>query len=425
MAKKSKKSPKKEPEIKEIVKSEPNGTDIISKLVLLASLGVVLILLAGVVFPALYSVLGSEYSEESWHISTVDPWETGALAAPLIIINAIIFGIGAIVYKKNSQTILNLISKIQSFEVSKKITIIVVIILLIIYIASATPELATVEQWDDFKNVQKNAESWSIDDTKRFDIHIRHFLLSLSITLFDNIRVIPFLASISLLVLTFFITKKITGKRLPGIISMSVIMQSNIFLSYDTTATYTNFWITFYLLSLYLVYKRWQFSALSFLVSIPTKTLTFAFFPMSLFFIYRANVPRKQKIYTLISYGILIGIILVTISVLNVNLTFGQTDFLEKNFMPAFSSIASQLRLDGFVVVFLLPVIVGLFLSSKRGLLTADSISILISGSIMLLPLVVTFTSQTTQPYRLVPLIVFFAIGVGMLFSKIKTKSEL
>ena len=141
-------------------------------------------------------------------------------------------------------------------------------------------------------------------------------------------------------------------------------------------------------------------------------------------FIFRSNISRKQKIYTLISYGILIGILLVTISILNVDLGTNQINFLEKNFLPAFSSVASQLRLDGFVIVFLLPLIVGLFLVSKRGLLAADSISVLISGVIMVSPILVTFTSMTNQPYRLIPLIVFFAIGVGMLFSKIKTKNE-
>jgi len=416
LAKKTKKSI--DIEIKE------SKADIISKLVLFASLGVALSLLVGAVFPALYAVSSSELSELSWHSSAVDPWETGALAVPLITINAIIFGIGFLAYKK-SETILKLITKIQSFEVSKRVTIIAIIILLSIYIASAAPELAVQEQWNDFENVQKTAELWSLENTKRFDIHVRHFLLSLSITLFDNIRIIPFIASISLLVLTFFITKKITNKRLPGIISMIVLMQSNIFLTYDTTATYTNFWISFYLLSLYLVYKKWHFSALSFLVSIPTKTLIFVFFPMSLFFIFRASISRRQKMYTLISYSILIGIILGVISILNVNLTFGQIDFFGKNFLPSFSSLASQLRFDGFIAIFILPLIVGLFLVSKRGLLAADSISILISGSIMVLPLLVTFTSMTNQPYRLIPLIVFFAIGTGMLFSKIKTNSEL
>jgi hypothetical protein len=311
------------------------------------------------------------------------------------------------------------------FDVSKRITIIIVIILLSIYIASSAPELATNEaQWGDSKNVQETVENWGIDDLQRFDVHVRYFLLSLSVNLFDNMKIIPFLASISLLILTFFVTKKLTNKRFPGIISMVVLLQSNIFLSYDTTAIYTNFWIVFYLLSLYLVYKKWQFSALSFLVSIPTKILTLAFFPMSLFFIFRSNISRKQKIYTLISYGILIGILLVTISILNVDLGTNQINFLEKNFLPAFSSVASQLRLDGFVIVFLLPLIVGLFLVSKRGLLAADSISVLISGVIMVSPILVTFTSMTNQPYRLIPLIVFFAIGVGMLFSKIKTKNE-
>ena len=94
------------------------------------------------------------------------------------------------------------------FDVSKRITIIIVIILLSIYIASSAPELATNEaQWGDSKNVQETVENWGIDDLQRFDVHVRYFLLSLSVNLFDNMKIIPFLASISLLILTFFVRK--------------------------------------------------------------------------------------------------------------------------------------------------------------------------------------------------------------------------
>jgi len=40
---------------------------------------------------------------------------------------------------------------------------------------------------------------------------------------------------------------------------------------------------------------------------------------------------------------------------------------------------------------------------------------VLLSG-----PILAGMTDQTNQPYRFIPVIVFFAIGVGMLFPKIK-----
>jgi len=37
---------------------------------------------------------------------------------------------------------------------------------------------------------------------------------------------------------------------------------------------------------------------------------------------------------------------------------------------------------------------------------------------LLIAPLLTGFTDQTSQPYRFVPFVVFFAIGVGVLLSK-------
>jgi hypothetical protein len=67
----------------------------------------------------------------------------------------------------------------------------------------------------------------------------------------------------------------------------------------------------------------------------------------------------------------------------------------------------------------LLPVTVGLMFLSKNKLKHADSILILIFGTIIAGPILVTFTYHyEILPYRFIPLLVFFSIGVGMFFSK-------
>ena len=56
---------------------------------------------------------------------------------------------------------------------------------------------------------------------------------------------------------------------------------------------------------------------------------------------------------------------------------------------------------------------------SKNKLKHADSILILIFGTIIASPILVTFTYHyEILPYRFIPLLVFFSIGVGMFFSK-------
>jgi len=69
-------------------------------------------------------------------------------------------------------------------------------------------------------------------------------------------------------------------------------------------------------------------------------------------------------------------------------------------------------------LLFILPVIVGLFIASRNGFKDAESIMVMIGGILLTAPLLTGFTELTNLPYRFVPLIVFFAIGVGVLLSK-------
>ena len=64
--------------------------------------------------------------------------------------------------------------------------------------------------------------------------HVKYSLLIISEKIFGDYRVIAFFASIGLLITTYFITAEITKKRIPGILSMLLVLQSNTFLTYDT-----------------------------------------------------------------------------------------------------------------------------------------------------------------------------------------------
>ena len=92
--------------------------------------------------------------------------------------------------------------------------------------------------------------------------------------------------------------------------------------------------------------------------------------------------------------------------------------FADLAFWRGFTAFSYQLRYDGLVLTLVLPLVVGLYLVSRRGVRQADSIMIMIMGMLLAAPLLVSLTVSTIQPYRFVPLVVFFAIGVGTLFSK-------
>ena len=246
--------------------------------------------------------------------------------------------------------------------------------------------------------------------------HFKHTLLKISQIIFGNFYVIPYLSSIGLLIITYLFTSKITNNRIAGIISLVLVLQSNLFLTFDTSATYASFWIMLYLLSLYAMIKTWPLSPMFYLLALFTKLSVILYGPLSLFFILNSEITKQQKIIITISISL----------IFLVSLGYGSTqDFVKvdwewNDFWIGFTAFAFQLRLDGLIVVFLLPLTIGLFIKSKTNKYST-SILILIGGILLISPITSGFLNETNQPYRYLSLIVFFAVGVGLLFSRAKT----
>ena len=374
------------------------------------------------IFPAfIVTLVGTE--------SGVDPFLRGQWAIPIIITNFIILDFGVLYYTKKlperiQHAIKNSINFILDFEVSKKVTIVVIAVLLGSYIALTVDELGISEraQWPDFKAriepILKdfpNSEEGSIAIRILF---VNNFLSYSSQEIFDNVKVIPFIGSIALLVLTYFFTAKITNKRFAGIIAIIVILQSDLFRTYDTTATYSYFWAILYLFSLYLMCTKHHLSSVAYFLSIFSKPLTAAFFPMSMYFLYRTNLELKKKIQVFIPYVIIIALLSGMIFVAGVTLASKDIGFNMNEFWGGFNTISSHLRSDGLIVVFMIPLLFGLFMTSRRGIPHADSIQLLIAGTLLASPVLAAFTGFNVNPYRHVMLVVFFAVGIGMLLSK-------
>ena len=388
-----------------------------SWIVFLFSIGIVLISFISVMFPAL--ILSSDTVKiPGIEPVTPDPFETGIWFGGVIFTNGIIFGLALLHHKKKITSLSRLFGKIFSFEISKKVSLVIMALLIIIYTSYSAGELSIEENLGDYAGVEKRLDTWSIDTITSFQPHVRYFLLSSSMTLFDNYKVIPFIASIALLITTYLITKTITQKRFAGIVSTIILLQSSVFLTYDTTVSYTNFWILFYLISLYMAYRFWPLSPVAYLLSIPSKALTAAFLPMSIYFILRSSISKKQK---MITSGITFGIILTGGVAYAAGISTTQNTeegFDAKEFQMGFTSFAYQLRSDGLVMLFTIPLVVGLFIASRKGIKHGESMMVFISGMLLIAPILTGFTNQTNQPYRFVPLIVFFAMGVGVLLSK-------
>ena len=376
-----------------------------------------------VIFPALFGNLVLELETE------IDPLELGIWAIPVITANLVVFIFGFLYYKKVLpnfvRTALNFL---VNFDISPKITIIILVTILGIYIGFTVEELFLNEQdqWADYVRIQMVLEGWPFSDSGEQTTKIlivKNFLLKTSEVLFQNTKIVPFIGTNALLLVTYFFTAQLTKKRFPGIISVLLTLSSFSFLRYDTLATYANFWTLFFILSLYLMNtKGWIFSPVSFIFSIFSKALTAAFLPLTFFFIYNSEMKQKKKI-RLAAFYILILIMLIGALFYgidaggDVSLKGVQTfDFTE--FFIGFSAWAYQLRFDYLLLMFYLPLTVGLILVSKSGIRNADSVLVLMAGTLFAAPLLSGFTDYNVFPYRYLPFIIFFAIGVGILLSR-------
>ena len=382
-------------------------------------------------FPALISETVSISELEKLGISQHEenPFQTGPLTGLLILVNGIVFG--TYVLKNRVPKKISIpFKKIASFQISKKVTILTIIVILSIYTVATIPEFEKNEEFEDFITMERRLNE-SIRDN-RFTVedaisgnqnyslaepHVKYSLLLISEKVLGDFRIIAFLVSISLLILTYLVTETITKNKFAGLVSLLLVIQSNVFLSFDTSAVYSNFWILFYLLSLYVVVKMWFATPVLFVISIFCKMIVGIFAPMSIFFIFNSEIPKNQKLF--LSSIIVILLVIGGIVFLGTQESEKLTSFKIDRFWEGFASFAFQMRLDYITILFLVPLIFGLFLSSKK-FKHANSISILITGVLLSGPILAGITDQTNQPYRFIPLIVFFAIGVGMLLPKIK-----
>ena len=402
--------------------SNLESSQYVSYAVFFCTLVVVLLTLIPVIFPALFSSVFGMFTEN------LNAFEPGYQSLFLLVSNIVIFGFGIAYYKnKIPSPVHNIFEKIRTFEISKKVAIISLIIILGIYIGLSSPELLLNEadDWSDYNAVLIPAlEIWPFGQAEdvyvqeQNDRYVRMFLLDISLDVLQNIKLLPFIASILVVVFTYLITAQFCQKRFPGIIASIILLQSYTFLKFDTVAVYENFWVLFFLISLYVIEKKWFLSPVFYILAFYTKAYVAPFFLMTLFTTYKSQISTRTKIAILISY-----IIIVSVSIAIIFL--GDTvypDVIEVNsskFMLGFQVIVSQLRFDLFFIMMLLPLTVGLLFLSKNKLKHADSILILIFGTIIASPILIMFTYHyEILPYRFVPLLVFFSIGIGMFFSK-------
>ena len=382
----------------------------------------VIISLFAIIFPGFFISIYFPYNVE------IVPFEPSIWLIPVSSFSFVFLVLGFVYYKRKLPVqVYKCIQFILNFEISKRITVILGIIIFVFYIGFSVNELSINEDGqfpDDYDilitalQIWPSTESDDIYVQEQNSRYVRMLLLVSSIEIFQNIKILPFVASISLLIVTFFLTYQISHKRFSGIVALLIILQSHTFLFFDTVAVYENFWILFFLISLYLINRKWQLSSILYLLALFSKAFIFVFFLSTIFYIYRARISSRKKIWAMCSYG---GVILIILAVFS----FGDSvygdiiNISDSEFFLALNTLGYTLRYDVFIILSLLPVTIGLFFTSRRGFLQADSILVLILTSLLAGPFISMLTEfYFVLPYRFLPLIVFVAIGIGVFLSK-------
>ena len=250
----------------------------------------------------------------------LEPFEISSIGLPIIIVNIVIFTLLILHFKHKLPILIeNKIKRIFEFDLSQKTSLVFLIIILGIYVAFSANELSYYEgkQFGDFLIVEKAIEIWPDGESdisyvsEQLSRHVRMALLVASEEIFNNIKIIPYIASILLLVVTYFLTIKFSKKNFTGLLSVILILQSDTFLKYDTIAVYENFWVLFYVFSIYLIFKNPKISSPFYLLSIFSKAITVLMLPISIIVTLLSDISKNKKIFVLLTYGIVIGISMI------------------------------------------------------------------------------------------------------------------
>ena len=393
-----------------------------SIVILIFALGFSIIILSviSVIFPGLLlSISGNG--------EFLNPFEINSVGVILIIVSILVILLIILNSKKLlPSTFTGSIKKIQESDLSKKNSLVFLIIILAIYISISANELSMNEgsQYGDFVIVEEALKIWpdgesdNVYVTEQLNRHVRIALLVASDEIFDNIKIIPYFASISLIIITYFLTIKLSQKNFAGLIAVVILLQSSTFLTYDTIAVYENFWVLFYVLTIYLIFQRPDISSVSYLLSIFSKAITVLMLPITIIVTLLSDIPSNKKVFVVITHVV---ILLVSIGIFQVsNTIYGNViEINASEFLTGFSTLAFNLRFDVFLLLFLLPVSIVLFLKARKGNKNAISLMVLMCGTILVTPVLEMMTNfYFVYPYRYIPLVVFFAISIGSIFSK-------
>lgn len=311
-----------------------------------------------------------------------------------------------------------LLAKIkQHFMTNSYMAFVFFIVLIFSYISLQLPDIQSQEysEWDMFF-VKPYIESCSIFEIPQERALLKFYQFCLSNELFGNPKIISFAESIGILFLVYLIANKITKSNYAGLIASMFLISSSIFVNNATALGFSTEWVFFFLLSVYMVYKRPELVGVFYILSLFSKGMGFLYIPVMFYFIYKSDIPNRNKKIAMLSLAAIIPVsVFYTLFVgnhlfqTNVFIGFNFDDILVKLYNPVWNF--TQEVNDSLMLNIILPLaLLGLWKTRKQNSL----------NKVFFVFIIYLFTMQIWLPlfsdypignYRMVPMVVFLVIG--------------
>jgi len=220
-----------------------------------------------------------------------------------------------------------------------------------------------------------------------------------------NYHTLSIVSSIALLIVTYFLVLRITENRLAAIISVMIVDLSRTFLWYNDSIPYPGFWSVLFFTSLY-PFKNRLIRPLAYLASFIMKAQALAFLPITFF---REKDKKVRIFYVIIGIVAAIGA-----SVLKWTRVDG---FNIGNLVPPWV-VFEIIQQDFWVIILFVPVSVTLFWLHRKKIDWAGTILGGMLWSLFFQYVLALFTTYGAFSERMLPFIVFFAMGCGLIISK-------
>lgn len=305
-------------------------------------------------------------------------------------------------------------------KLDRKTSLIVVLLICATYTIIT---IAEIKPHSDYKYPDYRINVWpylytcSLDQNPFTDrAPLKWYSICASYKIFGNENIIPFLFSLVILPLTYRLGWLLTNKHLVGLIALVIVVTSISFTRWDTSATYDQSWAFFLILALNMTHTK--YAPLSYIASIASKTLAFAYLPMYLY-----QISRQKEQLTLYNLtAILVPLFIVFLLFYNVEQTLGTDISFDINRLYEGSWKWLFYFADDLHIMIGTPVMLAMLYIMKSKIRGADVVFWWCTGIILTVPLIMGFTTQLVHPYRFVPFTIFFGIGVGMVVNHFAQK---